>query len=818
MAGNARDGPRARQRPAVHSCGVDDGESAAGNRRKAERLRRQHFAVHEARNGAEYHRARLPRDVQGKTGGVAAVVVVPVLAPMLRRGSEEHRRVDFPPVKEVGVVAHLAELHDEIHEVDGLLVARSERRLQEIVQGYLIAHALVQVALPRRELAHDLHFNLLCEFVLDILLDSPEHKGLQNHVQPRELVLVKPGLLLGVTLNVLREPLVELLVRVKQTRHDKVQQRPQLGHAVLDWRAGEQQAIAAIEVEQRLPAGARAALDCLRLVEDHVLPADALKILLVRDHQLIARDQDVEGGVARVELFLVPVLAKYLALAYVAPVRQHLESRGELLKLLLPVVQRRRRRHDKEGTPDVHRLGNVREEADALDRLPEAHFVGEDSVDALLVEAHEPAHPLQLVRLERPLEHARLGEIRHPLQRRRIRKAQRLVKLFLRDAQRCVPLRLRRCRRAAAIGFRPQALRVLVELAGAFSHGREGLLCVRQRTLPQRLIVFFVLARMRLRPGCLGRSDSSTRNAAEDLVRFGVFCVVGRALELFAHEVRVQLRLRDEKVELSLLPPSLAPLLLLFPPLRRFLLRPLLQLALLLLVALPEHEHLPHEPLRARRCLSDGLGCGLVVAPHLALHNLRRTSGDGLKVGAVGRRILDSLGDFLARNLRPQFPVVIALLRPGSAPLRRQLRLSRSVPITIPRIVVAIFKRVRDRKSRPFGRRASVDLHCALASLRPEPNVVNGKERLDQADAVRSVLVELARVRRAIVRLTTRAMPFVEHGAVLVLANRQRPVAASPTGHHVNGGYHGHVDERVCRLIERNLRAWTRPHVLCVDT
>ena len=35
-------------------------------------------------------------------------------------------------------------------------------------------------------------------------------------------------------LDVLGEPLVEPQVRVEQRRHDEVQQRPQLGHAVLN--------------------------------------------------------------------------------------------------------------------------------------------------------------------------------------------------------------------------------------------------------------------------------------------------------------------------------------------------------------------------------------------------------------------------------------------------------------------------------------------------------------------------------------------------------------------------------------------------------
>lgn len=53
-------------------------------------------------------------------------------------------------------------------------------------------------------------------------------------------------------------------------------------HRVLDRRSGEEQSVPAVEAEEGLPSGRRRALDCLGLVEDHVLPLDTLEVLLVR--------------------------------------------------------------------------------------------------------------------------------------------------------------------------------------------------------------------------------------------------------------------------------------------------------------------------------------------------------------------------------------------------------------------------------------------------------------------------------------------------------------------------------------------------------
>lgn len=60
-------------------------------------------------------------------------------------------------------------------------------------------------------------------------LHATEHEWLEDHVETAELVLVEftPFVLRGV-LDVLGEPFTEFIMRVEETRHDEVKERPQL--------------------------------------------------------------------------------------------------------------------------------------------------------------------------------------------------------------------------------------------------------------------------------------------------------------------------------------------------------------------------------------------------------------------------------------------------------------------------------------------------------------------------------------------------------------------------------------------------------------
>ena len=69
---------------------------------------------------------------------------------------------------------------------------------------------------------------LLAKFVLHMSLDTTKHERLQDHMQTAQLVFVElAAFVLSSVLDVLGEPLVELIVGVKQTRHNEVQEGPQ---------------------------------------------------------------------------------------------------------------------------------------------------------------------------------------------------------------------------------------------------------------------------------------------------------------------------------------------------------------------------------------------------------------------------------------------------------------------------------------------------------------------------------------------------------------------------------------------------------------
>ena len=98
------------------------------------------------------------------------------------------------------------------------------------------------------------HPHLVCHLMLHVSLYPPQHEWLQYHVQPRQLAFIKSRLLLGMALNVAREPLVELFMRVKHGGHDEVKQRPELLHCVLDRSTGQEQSVATVEAEQHPPS------------------------------------------------------------------------------------------------------------------------------------------------------------------------------------------------------------------------------------------------------------------------------------------------------------------------------------------------------------------------------------------------------------------------------------------------------------------------------------------------------------------------------------------------------------------------------------
>lgn len=75
-----------------------------------------------------------------------------------------------------------------------------------------------------------------------------------------------------------------------------------------------------------------------------------------------------------------------------------LDRRSPALKLELPVAQSRKRCQDEERTVVILALHEVRDERNGLDRFAETHLVGQNTVQAVVVQRNEPLQAYTQVR------------------------------------------------------------------------------------------------------------------------------------------------------------------------------------------------------------------------------------------------------------------------------------------------------------------------------------------------------------------------------------------------------------------------------------
>ena len=144
------------------------------------------------------------------------------------------------------MITNLTELHDQVHKRSSRVsIPNVGSFLQKIRNRDVGKQCLVKGALASTEVDINIDFDLqggqyhsaepedcdeiylIAEFVLNMTLHSTQHEGFQDHVQPPKLVLIQlTTLVLRSILNVLREPFVELVMGIEETRHDEVQKRP----------------------------------------------------------------------------------------------------------------------------------------------------------------------------------------------------------------------------------------------------------------------------------------------------------------------------------------------------------------------------------------------------------------------------------------------------------------------------------------------------------------------------------------------------------------------------------------------------------------
>ena len=137
-----------------------------------------------------------------------------------------------PPFKQVRVIAHFSELHDQIHQVFHFGLVDSQ--LKQVWNSNLGFDSVIKDLLSESHLTPDGFLMFGSDLLLDVLLEASQHEWLQNEMESLQLMLVQLSLVHGVLLNVLGKPLLELFVVVEQLWHDKVEKSPEFSHGILD--------------------------------------------------------------------------------------------------------------------------------------------------------------------------------------------------------------------------------------------------------------------------------------------------------------------------------------------------------------------------------------------------------------------------------------------------------------------------------------------------------------------------------------------------------------------------------------------------------
>ena len=206
--------------------------------------------------------------------------------------------------------------------------------------GQLVDQFGVHRGLPLGKSAEGPDFDLVGQVVDDaaVGLQPPQDVRLHQAPQRGVAVLLAVAQFLG--------ELLEFGLRAQQARTEKIEQRPEIGQAVLHGRAGQDDAGVGLEPLDglRLPGGR--VLDGLGLVQHRQLPADLHQPLLPQEHAIAGYDDvdvpQARGGVRRdaVEFFL----------GRFGRMQECGAERGrEAGHLRLPVAQQRGRQHQERG-------------------------------------------------------------------------------------------------------------------------------------------------------------------------------------------------------------------------------------------------------------------------------------------------------------------------------------------------------------------------------------------------------------------------------------------------------------------------------------
>ncbi len=126
-------------------------------------------------------------------------------------------------------------------------------------------------------------------------------------------------------------------------------------------------------------------------VDDDVLPSELPEVGLFAEDHLVTGDADVKVLVDQ------PVVDELVALLLGTLQDEHVDIRGPLGELPLPVVQGRLGHDDQVRARDSHDVAQVAQEGDGLQGLAQTHLVGKNARNAVLVKRDQPVQTGDLV-------------------------------------------------------------------------------------------------------------------------------------------------------------------------------------------------------------------------------------------------------------------------------------------------------------------------------------------------------------------------------------------------------------------------------------
>ncbi len=275
------------------------------------------------------------------------------------------------------MTAGLAQAQQRLERRDHAAAAREA--LEHLGRGRC-AHGVVDGALGLREHAVQHDVGARRQLGRHLRLAAAQHERAQALAQP----LRRFGL---AARDRARDAFVEVATPAEQAGVQEVHLAPQLLEAVLDRRAGERDAALRVQRERRARDLAVGVLDRLRLVEHHQLPANRGELLRIEPQQRVGRERH------RRAIF---------QLAIDAVIRVHFELRSEARDLVAPVREHARGRNDERARAE----GRQR-----LQRLAEAHVVGEQRAEPGAAEEVKPAHAGGLITAQARSELGREGHL-----------------------------------------------------------------------------------------------------------------------------------------------------------------------------------------------------------------------------------------------------------------------------------------------------------------------------------------------------------------------------------------------------------------------